>query len=123
MRFSKQVYAVVRWVPSGCVATYGQIARLLGQPHAARTVGWVMRGLPEGSDVPWHRVVNATGRISISDPQGAVEQRRLLEAEGVAFDAYGRIDLDRFGWVGPSELEIHILLKEEWEQDRAAGSF
>jgi methylated-DNA-protein-cysteine methyltransferase-like protein len=123
VKFSEQVYAVVRWVPWGYVATYGQIARLLGQPHAARTVGWAMRGLSEGSDVPWHRVVNAAGRIIISDPQGAVEQRRLLEAEGVAFDACGRIDLERFGWVGPSELEIHFLLKEEGEQDGSAGSF
>jgi len=75
-----------------------------------------MRGLPEGSDVPWHRVVNAAGRISIADPQGAVEQRRLLEAEGLTFDAYDRIDLERFGWVGPSELEIHLLLKEAGEE-------
>lgn len=123
MKFFEQVYSVVRCIPSGYVATYGQIARLLGQPHAARTVGWAMRGLPEGSDVPWHRIVNAVGRISIADPQGAAEQRRLLEAEGVAFDAYGRIDLDRFGWVGSSELEIHLLLKEAREQDGLAGSF
>lgn len=120
MRFFEQVYSVVRCVPAGHVATYGQIAHLLGQPHAARTVGWAMQGLPEGSDVPWHRVVNAGGRISISDRQGAIEQRRLLEAEGVAFDAYGRIDLDRFGWIGLSELDIQQLLEDAEGKDEQA---
>jgi methylated-DNA-protein-cysteine methyltransferase-like protein len=109
MRFFEQVYAVVRWIPRGRVASYGQIARLLGQPHAARTVGWALQGLTE-DDVPWHRVVNVAGRISISDPEGAWEQRRRLEAEGVEFDVHGRIDWKRFGWRGVSMLEVERLL-------------
>jgi methylated-DNA-protein-cysteine methyltransferase-like protein len=117
MRFFEQVYALVRCIPPGRVASYGQIARLLGQPHAARTVGWALRGLPEGSGVPWHRVVNAAGRISLPNPQGAVEQRRLLEAEGVVFDPGDRVDVDRFGWDGLPWPEIQVLLAREEEND------
>jgi methylated-DNA-protein-cysteine methyltransferase-like protein len=110
MRFFEQVYILVQCIPPGRVATYGQIARLLGQPHAARTVGWALRGLPEGHDVPWHRVVNASGRISLSHPQGAVEQQHLLGAEGVVFDPEGGIDLSHFGWAGLPEHEIELLM-------------
>ena len=110
MHFFDQVYQVVRCIPSGCVATYGQIARLLGQPHAARTVGWALQALPEGSGVPWQRVVNAAGRISLPSPQGAAEQRRLLEAEGVVFSSTGHIDLRRFGWEGLPEFLVRELM-------------
>lgn len=113
MAFFDQVYGLVRRIPEGRVATYGQIARLLGQPHAARTVGWALRGVPSGSDVPWHRVVNAAGRVSIPGSRGAADQRRLLEREGVVFDPDGRIDLARYGWVGLPWPEIEALLGEE----------
>ncbi len=101
--FFKRVYRVVRQVPPGKITSYGAIARILGHPRAARTVGWALHSLPEGSDVPWHRVINSQGRISISrrEHSGAL-QRALLEAEGVEFDADGTVDWDRFGWtVGP----------------------
>ena len=111
MHFFEQVYILIRHIPPGRVASYGQIARLLGQPHAARTVGWAMRGLPEGHDAPWHRVVNAAGRSSLTAP-GAAEQRRLLEAEGVVFDATGQIDLERFGWAGLDPPEVEALLAQ-----------
>jgi methylated-DNA-protein-cysteine methyltransferase-like protein len=78
------------------VVTYGQIARALGMPHGARTVGWAMRAC--GSDVPWHRVVNAHGEISVRPTAGFHEQRTRLRAEGIHFDRSGRIDLDRYGW-------------------------
>ena len=117
MRFFEQVYAVVRCIPPGRVATYGQIARLLGQPHAARTVGWAMRGCPEGGEVPWHRVINASGRISIAAHRGGVEQRSLLDAEDVVFGPDGRIDLKRFGWEGLSELELQQLFGEKGAND------
>lgn len=120
MGFFEQVYFAVGCIPLGRVATYSQIARLLGQPHAARTVGWAMRGVPEGSGVPWHRVVNATGRISLPDPEGAAEQRRLLEAEGVMFGSDGRIDLDRFGWGGLAEHEIQELMARMRGSDEKA---
>ena len=90
-----RVYERVRRIPPGRVATYGQIARLLEWPRGARTVGWALRALKPGADVPWHRVVNAQGRISIDD---VARQRALLEAEGVIFDESGRIDLDRYRW-------------------------
>jgi methylated-DNA-protein-cysteine methyltransferase-like protein len=117
VRFFKQVYALVRCIPEGRVATYGQIARLLGQPHAARTVGWAMRETPEGSDVPWHRVVNAAGRISLPDPEGSAEQRRLLEAEGVVFRPDGGISMERFAWDGLPEFEIRTLMAQTEEND------
>ena len=105
----EQIYLVVRRIPPGQVATYGQIARLLGMAHAARTVGWALRALPEGSDVPWQRVINARGTISL-DPYGAAIQRALLESEGVLFDEHGRVDLDVFAWSGLDLGEHQELL-------------
>ena len=92
-------YAVVTQIPKGSVATYGQIAALAGLPGRARHVGHALRELADGSDVPWHRVVNSQGTISLPGREGqAGYQRFLLEKEGVVFDARGRIDLDRFRW-------------------------
>ncbi len=91
-----RVYALVRKVPRGRVVTYGQIAHALGMPHGARTVGWAMRACED--DVPWHRVVNARGEISVRPTAGFHEQRARLQAEGVRFDRDGRIDLDRYAW-------------------------
>jgi methylated-DNA-protein-cysteine methyltransferase-like protein len=86
-------------IPFGKVATYGQIARLAGVPGHARQVGYALHSLPHGSKVPWHRVVNRQGRISL-DPvfSSGTLQRELLESEGVAFDAGSTIDLARFQW-------------------------
>ena len=95
-------YAVVRRIPRGRVATYGQVAALAGLPGRARQVGYALAALPDGSDVSWHRVVNARGEISprtAGTAPGAI-QCVLLDAEGVAFDGAGRIDLERFGWRG-----------------------
>ena len=94
-----RIYAVVRKVPRGRVATYGQVAALAGLPGHARQVGYALHALNDGR-VPWHRVVNAQGRISgrADEPGGSVLQRIRLEQEGVEFDARGRIALDRFGW-------------------------
>jgi len=97
--FFERVYRLVRQVPPGKVTSYGALARMLGRPRAARTVGWAMHSLPEGSDVPWHRVINSQGRISISRREhSGVLQRVLLEAEGVEFDTDGTVDWERFGW-------------------------
>lgn len=95
--FFEAVHAEVRRIPRGRVASYGQIGLRIGRPGSARTVGWAMRALPRGSDVPWHRVVNAQGRVSLTERSGSL-QKALLEAEGVRFDENGRIDLDVFGW-------------------------
>jgi methylated-DNA-protein-cysteine methyltransferase-like protein len=81
------------------VATYGQVARLAGIAGHARQVGYALHALPDGGDVPWHRVVNARGHISPrSQPGDDRLQRHLLEAEGIAFDLSGKLSLDRFGW-------------------------
>jgi methylated-DNA-protein-cysteine methyltransferase-like protein len=100
--FYDRVYRMVERIPRGRVTTYGHIAALCGKPRAARTVGWALHALPDESRVPWHRVINARGGISIAKvglpPQ---LQRALLEREGVAFDADGRVDLERWGWIGP----------------------
>src|SRR5688500_3161026 len=95
-----KIWAVVRRIPRGRVATYGQVAALAGVPGRARQVGYAMHALPaEVDDVPWQRVVNARGEVSPRGEPGADdEQRARLEAEGIAFDASGRIDLERLGW-------------------------
>ncbi len=106
--FFLTVWKIVRQIPAGKVSTYGQIAGYIPAPagvaaddflaNRARWVGHAMASSP--GDVPWQRVINAQGKISAR--QGAKEQRRLLEAEGVTFDARERVDLSRFGWQGPS---------------------
>lgn len=97
-----RVYEVVAEIPAGKVATYGQIAQILGPPCTARMVGWALRALPRGLQVPWQRVINARGMISEKyREEGALLQRRLLEEEGVEFDAADRTDLRRFRWEGP----------------------
>jgi methylated-DNA-protein-cysteine methyltransferase-like protein len=95
--FSQRVYRTVRRIPAGKVIPYGGIAALLGMPRAARGVGQALSRLPEGMDVPWWRVVNGKGEISMHD-QRALLQRSLLEVEGVRFGAGRRIDLKRYGW-------------------------
>ena len=94
-----RIYEVARRIPAGKVATYGQVATLAGARGHARQAGYALHGLPDGADVPWYRVINARGQISVrSAPDSAADQKRLLEAEGVEFDSLGRIDLSRFRW-------------------------
>jgi methylated-DNA-protein-cysteine methyltransferase-like protein len=93
------VYAIVRRIPRGRVATYGQIAALAGFPGHARQVGYALHALPQDTTVPWHRVVNARGSISLRRSGGyAVEQRLRLEREGISFDVSGRLPLERLRW-------------------------
>ena len=99
------IYDVVRRIPRGRVATYGQIARLAGMPGHARQVGYALNDLPAGSPVPWHRVINAAGRVSgRAEPLDEQIQRRLLECEKVAFDGRGRVALSRFLWTPQDHL-------------------
>jgi methylated-DNA-protein-cysteine methyltransferase-like protein len=94
-----RIYSIVRRIPKGRVATYGQIAWLAGIPRQARQIGYALAALRDHRPVPWHRVVNAKGEISQrSEPGFEARQRLLLEREGVAFDAKGRISLSRFLW-------------------------
>jgi len=91
------IYEQVRLIPSGSVATYGQIAALAGRPKHARQVGYALHALDEDSDVPWHRVINARGEISLRSVDGKMIQRVLLEEEGIVF-VDGRVPLKRFRW-------------------------
>jgi len=112
--FFQRVYCVVRLVPASQVATYGQVAEIVSHRGAARTVGWALHALEEGTDVPWHRVVGAQGRVApFLDERGFNVQRRLLEKEGVSFRADGMVDLDRHQWQGFAEPEI-AALRQAW---------
>jgi methylated-DNA-protein-cysteine methyltransferase-like protein len=92
-----RIHEVVSRIPRGRVATYGQVARLAGLPGQARLVGYALHATPAGTSIPWQRVVNAQGAISTAGKHGT-RQQRLLEGEGVRFDARGRIPLDSFQW-------------------------
>lgn len=97
----ERIYRVVRQVPRGQVATYGQIALIIGAP-TPRIVGFAMSALSDGSKVPWQRVINSQGQVSARKDGGADwQQRRRLEAEGVRFDAKGRVDFASVAWRGP----------------------
>ncbi|MBW2149511.1 MAG: MGMT family protein [Deltaproteobacteria bacterium] len=102
--FYHQIYRVVCRVPRGQVVTYGQVAVILGCPGAARAVGYAMHRTPHGQGIPWHRVINARGRISIKgDVYAAEAQRALLESEGVVFEDGDRVDLKKYRWPGPED--------------------
>jgi methylated-DNA-protein-cysteine methyltransferase-like protein len=106
--FYRLVYRVVRRIPRGKVATYGQVAAILGQPRAARAVGMALAALREGDveTVPWQRVIGAAGRCTHRDGFAAGIQQEMLEAEGVRFDRRGYLDLAAARWKGP---------KREWK--------
>jgi methylated-DNA-protein-cysteine methyltransferase-like protein len=98
LSFSQQVIAIVRGIPPGRVATYGQIAACAGNPRAARGVVWVLHAASRKHELPWHRVVNSRGTISLRPGGGYEEQRSRLEAEGLRFDSRGRLDLRTVLW-------------------------
>jgi len=110
--YYEQVWNIVRQIPFGKVAAYGQIAKMLPPPagveieayaaFAPRWVGGAMAACP--ADVPWQRVINSQGKIS--EREGAERQRQLLESEGIIFDAKDRVDLKKYGWSGRNEDDI-----------------
>jgi methylated-DNA-protein-cysteine methyltransferase-like protein len=105
----KAVWQVVAGIPRGHVLTYGEVARLAGMSRAARRVSMAMRRAPRGMKLPWHRVINAQGKISFpTDSSGYQRQKELLEQEGVVF-MNGKIDLERFGYQGALD---HLLWGE-----------
>ena len=94
-----RIYAIVKRIPRGRVATYGQVATLAGLDGHARQVGYALHDLPARNDIPWHRVINARGQISPRSTGDSHElQRMLLQAEGVAFDLTGRVALKTYRW-------------------------
>lgn len=136
----EKIYAVIARIPPGRVATYGQVAAVAGLGGHARQVGYALHDLPDGSDLPWQRVINARGEVSLRSDAGGIGgregyQRHLLEEEGVIFDSRGRIDLGRFRWDpdAPSDqaadqaadeiaVEIERLLRPLGSPERAAGA-
>jgi len=101
--FTTAVIACIRNIPPGKVATYGQIGALAGKPTGARQVARILHAMSRKHHLPWHRVVNKQGRISLPRYDGYEMQRARLESEGVVFDADGRIAFDRFLWDGRNE--------------------
>lgn len=109
--FNRKVWALVRQIPPGKVSTYGQIASMLAPPSGmdpksymafgARWVGGAMAASPQ--DVPWQRVINSQGKVSLRPGGGGSHQRELLEAEGVIFNERDRVDLKIYAWSGPSQ--------------------
>jgi methylated-DNA-protein-cysteine methyltransferase related protein len=113
--YRERVYELVRRIPQGHVMTYGQIAEILGEGYTPRTVGFVMHSADEET-TPWHRVINAqggcsTGRIVLPPDK----QQRMLESEGIKFDARARCDLNRYRWTPEESKEAH-------EQDQSQPS-
>ena len=119
----QRIWDVVAEIPYGRVATYGQIARIAGLGSQARQVGYALHNTPDGLDLPWHRVINAQGRISF--PRGSTSyrrQRELLEAEEIEF-IDGRLDLSAYRWQpGDEELPEEYLEGEknayQWKPNR-----
>lgn len=120
--FNIIVWKIVLQIPRGQVATYGQIASMIPPPDevdpptydrwSAQWVGSAMHATPSGKEIPWQRVINSQGKISLPEgSQEALLQRHLLEEEGVQFDEKERIDFEQFGWEGPDEawLKEHEL--------------
>lgn len=104
--FFEKVYHIVSQIPRGKVATYGQIAGILGNPRGARTVGWAMQAAPEGLKLPCHRVVNIKGEMAPGFIFGGRDrQRAILEVEGVIFNEEGNIDMAKSKWY-PVNLNI-----------------
>jgi methylated-DNA-protein-cysteine methyltransferase-like protein len=120
-RFARAVYALVRTVPRGKVVTYGQVAAILGHPRAARAVGTALSNLPRplARIVPWQRVINASGGISIrGDLQRPDLQRQLLELEGIVFRG-AHVDLRTYRWNGPKkERPVALTVAVPFEPDR-----
>jgi methylated-DNA-protein-cysteine methyltransferase-like protein len=97
---TQEIIEIIRNIPQGKVATYGQIARLAGYNNGARQVVRILHTCTEKHSLPWHRVINAKGEIALSIYNGADEQKALLEAEGIKFLDEFRLDLKKYQWAG-----------------------
>ena len=98
--FSERIVELIKAIPPGKIATYGGIAAAAGNPRAARTVVWLLNSIGRSRDevLPWHRVINSKGTISLKPGEGYELQRALLESEGVEFDKKGHVEFERFEW-------------------------
>jgi methylated-DNA-protein-cysteine methyltransferase-like protein len=96
--FTENAIKVIKCIPSGKVLTYGQVALLAGSPRAARQVGWILRSMSDKYNLPWQRVINAQGKISMRDPIAYMEQKMRLEDEGIVFLSEDTVDLKKHFW-------------------------
>lgn len=103
--FQEKVIRLIRNIPYGTVASYGQIALYAGNPQGARQVSYILHALSGKEKLPWHRVVNSKGGISLKPRHGYELQKQLLEAEGIVFEENDRVDLKRFGWLEKGGLD------------------
>ena len=94
--FTKRVIKIIKGIPEGKVMTYGQIAFMAGKPNGARQISWILNSMSENEKLPWHRVINSMGKISLPEGFGLEEQIYRLKREGVEFDENNRIDLKKF---------------------------
>jgi methylated-DNA-protein-cysteine methyltransferase-like protein len=118
----KRIYGVVKEIPKGRVATYGQVARLAGLPRHAQQVGYALNALTRDHGVPWHRVINSKGEISKrAEKFFEQEQRALLEREGIIFNAHAQIFLPRFQWAGKTAARETIMVKGKGPRTGGTG--
>lgn len=97
-KFTESVIAIIQNIPHGMVMTYGQVARAAGSPRAARQVVRILHSMSEKHQLPWHRVINSKGEIGLRGDEAFIQQKMLLEAEGIEFNGNNAISLDRFQW-------------------------
>ncbi len=97
-KFSQRVIEIIKNIPKGKVSTYGQVAALAGNYQASRQVAWILHSLSEQENLPWHRVINCDGKISLKQGYGYENQKELLSEEGISFDGNDRIDFDKYLW-------------------------
>jgi len=98
--FTQQLVELIKSIPEGKVSTYGTIALMAGHPHGARSVTRIIHSMSRKHNLPWYRIINAKGQISLPRSNGYEEQKALLEAEGIDFGLKDRVDLKRFLWSG-----------------------
>ncbi len=100
--FTMEVIKIIKNIPKGKVLTYGLIAKMAGNPRAARQVSWTLHSMTEKYNLPWHRVVNSKGTISLKSMEGLELQKSLLENEGIEFTTTNKINLKKFLWINIS---------------------
>ncbi len=99
-KLSTRIIDIIKNIPKGKIMTYGQIAKLAGNPRAARAVSWVLHSSSKKYNLPWHRVINSKGKISIKSKYGYERQKQLLKKEGVEFDENEKVDLEKYQYYG-----------------------
>ncbi|MEM1280717.1 MAG: MGMT family protein [Cyanobacteria bacterium P01_H01_bin.152] len=110
------IYAVVRQIPHGQIATYGQVAELAGLIGKPRVVGYALYRVTDADEIPWHRVINAKGEVSRSPHRNGSDdyQQSLLEAEGIEFNSAGKLDLKRYRWIADTEI-LEAAIARVWQ--------